>query len=324
MRGTHEVRVRNRQGVSYRFVVRRNITVVSGDSGTGKTTLYDMVALHMRGSAGDVVSITCDKPCVALTDYDWSHQLASTHDSIVFVDEGAHYIVSEDFASALINSDNYYVLFTRIPLHQIPYSVDEIYRIKASGKYHTLDPIYHAGRGHAYGMPTTQTSGPYTVLLAEDSKSGLQFCESRFSGTEVRCETSQGRSGIYDWLEDHLGQKVFVIADGAAFGPEARRVLALQARHPEDIHICLPESFEWLLLRSGVLHDAHVNEVLKDPASYIASEEYASWERFFLELLRQATNGTPFEYAKNRLADAWTLPANASKVMRPIAHGNVR
>lgn len=324
MRGSYEVRIRNKQKVSYRFTLRRNVTVVRGDSGTGKTTLYDMVATHMRGNAGNAVSVTCERPCVALTDMDWRHQLGGVRDSIVFVDEGARYVESEDFAAAVGGSSNYYVLFTRRPLHQLAYSVDEVYHIKTSGRIHTFVRAYPSRRGHAYGTGANESRAAYTVLLAEDSRSGLQFFESRFSDTGVSCTTSGGKSGIYEWLQAHLGQKVFVVADGAAFGSEASRVLALQAQHPQDIRLCLPESFEWLLMNSGVLRDDSMAEVLKDPAAHIDSSEYASWERFFTDLLKETTVGTPFEYHKSRLAEAWTVPANADKVMAQIAHGNVR
>lgn len=323
MRGIHEMQIRNRRRVAFRLVLRRNITVVRGDSATGKTTLYDMVAAHMRGNVGNAITVSCDKRCVALTDYDWRHQLAGFRDSIVFVDEGATYLASQDFAREILRSDNYYVLLTRLPLHHLPYSIDEVYHIKASGKYHTLVPAHRQKKGLSYGA-STRSRVPYTVLLVEDSKSGLQFFEARFTGSDVRCVTSNGRAGVYRWLTEHAGQRVFVVADGAAFGPESERALALQAQRPESIHLCLPESFEWLLMKSGVLHDAYLKDVLANPSAFIESRDYASWERFFAELLRQTTNGTPFAYAKHQLVDAWTDDANAGKVMGLIEDGNVR
>lgn len=58
------------------------------------------------------------------------------HLLIVFIDEGAEYIRTPEFAKAVKNSDNYYVIFSRESRHDLPYSVEEIYEIKASGKYH--------------------------------------------------------------------------------------------------------------------------------------------------------------------------------------------
>ena len=67
-----------------------------------------------------------------------------------------------------------------------------------------------------------------------------------------------------------------------------------------------------------------MSNVLQNPSAHIDSAEYSSWERFFGDLLRRETLGTPFEYHKSHLAEAWTIPANADKVMALIENGNVR
>lgn len=81
MKGSYQVRVSRRRGTSFRFEVKRNITVVRGDSGTGKTTLYDMIADHMRLGDRSGVTVQCDRPCIALTDMDWHNQLSGVSDS---------------------------------------------------------------------------------------------------------------------------------------------------------------------------------------------------------------------------------------------------
>ncbi|WP_155834077.1 hypothetical protein [Butyrivibrio sp. VCD2006] len=40
-------------------------------------------------------------------------------------------------------SSNYYVLITRQPLYNLPYSVQEIYGIRTTGKYHYPEQVYH-------------------------------------------------------------------------------------------------------------------------------------------------------------------------------------
>ena len=47
MKGKYHVVVQNKR-VHYEFDIKRNITVIRGDSATGKTTLYDMIALAAR------------------------------------------------------------------------------------------------------------------------------------------------------------------------------------------------------------------------------------------------------------------------------------
>lgn len=324
MIGTHQVRVSRRRGTSFRFEVRRNVTIVRGDSGTGKTTLYEMVADHTRLGDASGVSIQCDKPCVALTDIDWQNQLEQTRDSIVFVDEGFEPLASEAFARAVFGSDNYFVIFSRSELANLPYSVNEAYRIKTSGKFHTFEPLYKRKEGERYSLSRVTPKTDFDVLLTEDSKSGLQFFSHRFEDKELRVETSASNSKIMTWLLGHSDERVFVVADGAAFGPYADRVLKLQRERPENITVCLPESFEWLLLKSGIVRSEGLGAVLEDPSAHIESVSYATWERFFAALLVELTRGTPFAYKKAELAEAYLVPANASRAMALIACRNVR
>lgn len=175
MVGSFNVQVSRRRGASYRFTINRNITIVRGDSGTGKTTLYEMIADHTYLGERSGVTIKCDRPCVALTDIDWRNQLSNIKSSIVFIDEGLEEVASVDFAAAVKASNNYFVIFTRGELPMLPYSVNEVHRIKTSGKYHTFVPMYKPSDGFRYSLSRTKIFHDFDSLLTEDSKSGLQF-----------------------------------------------------------------------------------------------------------------------------------------------------
>lgn len=324
MKGSYKVKVSRKRGTTFEFTVRRNITIVRGDSGTGKTTLCDMVADYTRLGDNSGVTVQCERPCVALTDIDWRNQLAGIAGSIVFIDEGMEDLPTEDFARAVRDSDNYYVIFTRSELPCLPYSVNEIYRIKTSGKFHSLVPMYKELEGHRYSLSRAKANKDFDVLLTENSKSGLQFFEARFDGEKLHCESAQSNTKILDWLCSHDDDPVFVIADGAAFGPYADRVLKYQKEHPHEVTVCLPESFEWLLLSSGVVKADGVEENLASPENYVDSAKYMSWEQFFTSMLSDATKGTPLAYNKGRIAKGYLAPANADKVMALIAFRNVK
>ena len=66
------------------------------------------------------------------------------HDSIVFIDEGDKFVASEDFARAVKNTDNYYVIATRASLFNLPYSIKEIYGIKnvSGNRYQGTKRLY--------------------------------------------------------------------------------------------------------------------------------------------------------------------------------------
>ena len=82
--------------------------------------------------------------------------------------------------------------------------------------------------------------------------------------------------------------------------------------------IYLPESFEWLILKSDVIRDKDIAEVLDHPSDFIESKEYMSWERFFTALLVDKTKDTYLRYSKSKLNDAYKNRKIQEKILREI------
>ena len=129
MKGKYEIIVKDRH-LQYKFTINRNITILRGDSATGKTTLIDMIAAFQANGISSGVSIQSEKPCVVLTGVNWKVNLEQIDDSIVFIDEGDTFVRSKEFAETIQHTSNYYVIATRSSLFELPYSVNEIYGIK--------------------------------------------------------------------------------------------------------------------------------------------------------------------------------------------------
>ena len=102
-----------------------------------------------------------------------------------------------------------------------------------------------------------------------------------------------------------------MIADGAAFGSEIDRVLQL-IKSSANITLYLPESFEWLLLTSGIFKEKEIARILEEPSDYIESRKYFSWERFFTALLIEKSQDTYLRYSKKELNSAY-LQENIKK-----------
>ena len=125
MKGAHRVIVQNKR-IRYDFEVKRNITVIRGDSATGKTALVDMIQEHFENGDASAVELICDKECTVLSGRTWVGQLSMMKDSIVFIDEGNDFVMGDTFAAAIQKTDNYYVIVTRERIPSLPYSVEEI------------------------------------------------------------------------------------------------------------------------------------------------------------------------------------------------------
>lgn len=255
MKGIHKVVISTKY-LKYEFELRRNLTIIRGDSATGKTTLVDMIRTHMNDGESGPVTLNCDKGCYVVEGNLWKGQLDNIQDSIVFIDEGNEFVKTKDFAGAIQQTDNYYVIVTREGLPALPYSVEEVYGIRTSGKYGALKQSYHSFY-RIYPDSTTENIKPEKILT-EDSNSGYQFFDAVCAEHQMQCDTANGKSNVFSYLKAHRNEKILVIADGAAFGPEMDRVLQLvQTR--ENLALYLPESFEWLVYYHGEKSDGYTH-----------------------------------------------------------------
>lgn len=299
MKGVHRVIVQNKR-IRYDFEIRRNITIVRGDSATGKTALVDMIREHYENGEASAIELICDKECTVLDGRTWTGQLSLMKDSIVFIDEGNDFVMGDAFASAIQNTDNYYVIVTREGIPSLPYSIHEIYGIRDSGKYGTLKRTYNEFYHLYHAQDSNQVIRP-EKLITEDSNSGFQFFEGicERSGRTV-CISAQGKSNVFASVVKQRDENILVIADGAAFGSEMEKLMRLIKNRP-NVTLYLPESFEWLILKSGLIEDGNISAVLEHPEAYIESRNYFSWERFFTAQVVQSTSGSYLRYTKRQL-----------------------
>ena len=75
LRGSYDVVINNRR-LQYKFTIRRNITVIRGQSATGMTTLVDMIRDCNESGIDSGVTISCDRECVALSGRKWEREIA--------------------------------------------------------------------------------------------------------------------------------------------------------------------------------------------------------------------------------------------------------
>ena len=315
MKGTHSITVKNNV-LQYKFEIRRNITIIRGDSATGKTTLVDMIREYYENGEQSGVTLQCDKQCVVLEGRQWKVLLENIQDSIVFIDEGNAFVASREFAEEVKRSDNYFVIVTRESFATLPYSVEEIYGIKSSGKYGALQQTYQEFY-RIYGKQQYDNLFNPEIILVEDSNSGYEFWEYAMQKKNRTVVSAGGKSNIFGKLGFYEDKKVLVIADGAAFGPEMDKVMKKILAGNEKV-LYLPESFEWLILKSGVVKDKDINKILENPGEYIESEKYMSWEQFFTGLLMEKTKDSYLQYEKKELNVAYKNDKIAGKIMEAV------
>ena len=317
MKGTYTIRVR-RNRVTYTLVLERNITIICGNSATGKTTLYQCIADYEEYGPASGIHLDSRKECHVLEGRHWRNDLDSFSDSFVFVDEGNAFLKSKDFADAIKGTDNYYVLITRENLYQLPYSVNSVLELKrtTSRFKHTYNRTYPRYEHiDAFRMIIGNMNG----IITEDSNSGYDLYSVIANKNGISCIAAGGKSGILSKIKELKGDRIIVTADGAAFGAEMSEIYHYLKLHKDELLLYLPESTEWVILSSGVLHDTEIDEILNNPSDYIDSKQYFSWEQFFTELLIQKTRNTRAAYDKRKLTDFYLKEENIEKILRVIS-----
>lgn len=296
MIGAYTIEVSNRR-VKYQLTLRRNITIIRGDSAVGKTYLLMLITQYNSGVQGAIqVNVTPQNiPCVVATDILWNMgALRNVQNSIIFIDEDTDFIYKNEFVNYIKQSSNYFVFITRHlkPFDQIPYSVQEIYEMQQimcdtnasvqtySNKQcivNTITPLYYYN----------YTENMVDQVVTEDSKAGFKFFQLVCGDA---CVTAGGKSRIVNKIRKlHTSKPILVVADGAAFGNELTKIMYLLSKLQLQARVIfyLPESFEWFLLhRLCFLQDIQVCNVLNVPMNYIDSAKYVSWERFFTDFFK--------------------------------------
>lgn len=317
MVGAYHVIVSNRY-LKYEFDIKRNLTVIKGNSATGKTTLLEMLREYQEEEDSGI-SVQCDKECIVLYGKDWQRKLQDITDSIVFIDESGRFTKSEDFAKTIQNSNNYYVIVSREKLSNLPYSIQEIYGIRENGKYlglkseYTLNEFYHI-----YGQDPQCTFEP-DVVITEDSNSGYDFYSHIVSDQTV-CTQAGGKSNVLKELqkEKYKGKTRLAIVDGAAFGAEMETIMKYIMNVDKNVALYAPESFEYILLQSDIFASNSLKKKLEETYNYADSEQYFSWEQYYTALIIEETKGTEKQYHKSKLNPYYLSEKNKKRIVEQM------
>lgn len=309
MIGKHDILLYNNK-IQYRLTIRRNITILRGDSATGKSELIRLLTQHNNNPTSSGITLICDKPCTVLTDGNWELLLDTYADRIFFIDEGNAFLRTKEFASRIRAADSYFVIISRESLPQLPYSIDEIYGLREdakAGKYREPKRVYNE-MYRIYGAISNSIECP-EIVITEDSNSGFEFFQLLFPD---RCISSHGKSNVKRILLEHADQPLLAIVDGAAFGPEMPQCMELAASIGSSVTVFAPESFEYLILESGLIEVPKA--ILEETWNYADSARFISWEEFYTTYLADVTRNEVSQYSKRKLNGFFKTAGSIEKI----------
>lgn len=317
MKGKYHFRVKSKR-VLFEFDIRRNIAVLKGESATGKTTLLHMLYEYLRVGRESGYMVTTNASYFVYLRREvgrsWEETLFPLKDTIIFIEENNEFVFTKEFAQFVKDSGNYFVLVNRSPFKMLPYSIHEIYEIVTGGKRTDVKESYHELRELYSNYPVIENNRMQYVI-AEDSNSGYQFLSHVCKQSHVI--SANGNGNLINTIQKVDKGDLLIVADGAAFGALMESCLEyFEKMSGRRIAVWLPESFEYLILKSGLIQEEELKRIMESPSDYIDSKEYESWEQYFTELLVSLTKDTFYPYSKHLLDEYYLLEKNVEKIVK--------
>lgn len=292
----------------YRIEFERRITVITGDSGVGKTEFVS----NLNVSAPNVIMKASRN--VIRADENWEILMRGSMSSIIVFDD-MEVVGSSRFSKVVSDtneSGNFIVIigrenFSSKTIAQISVSTSSMCRFvtDASGKLHYIVPQY----------PTSGMFGKFDfdIVIVEDSSSGKEWFSKFFPDKDVK--PAYGKANIVKRVTKMIKQLklekrgctgILVVFDNAAYGGYIEKFAFLVNNSLKDSDIPVYflddyESFEELLLESNLLKTEYSSFKL-----LVELNKNYSWEKSFEEILHKLTTGTPYEISdKSDLPDCY-------------------
>jgi hypothetical protein len=320
MLGTYRVSVLVDKVIRYEFTLKRQFTVVCGDSGTGKTVLRDFIQMHFTEKDNDRVKIVITPEfnassvpvARAITEDLLSvRESGDTHDDgsyklkwskkprnkIIFVDEDYAYLRGIGFAAATNYTDAYYVVLTRDTrvTEYLNNSVWDFIRFKEVGDETIVNKSFKMYNEYNGAIEN------YDEVLHEDSTTGKEICAKAIS--EV-IESVHGNINIVRSIETRPNSTILLVADGANFSNILSEIVDTSEECLNTVYLLLPESTEYVLLHNRIFDtDSDAVNSIQNPSLVCDTTKYISYEKMYEDIIALAHINNPDkipEYKKER------------------------
>lgn len=289
--------------VHYKFSINRRFSVITGDSGIGKSVFYTMIEDYNRNGsyAGITIAVPKGYHLITSTEESWQRDMSSLKSAVIVLDE-FDAVCSDNFCTMYKNlavqNNLWFIVMTRIEkpkydrYKRLSYSVNALYTVATIDNVHYNVPLYNE-------ILTKYKSQLFSfdAVLVEDTKAGYEFFRRLFYRYNVR-NAESGKSNIVSVLKEMEKAgclKVLLFVDLASYGCHMNELKSFIYYSNMTVYIIdFYECFEYLLLTTNLLN--HKDEVIKEfnNIEYFANQSY-SWEKYFEELLKRVTDGKRYK-----------------------------
>lgn len=276
-----------------RIPLERRITYLRGDSGEGKTTVYELLAgyspekTYLKWTSGYSIAFLIGSN----TDFS-----IRNNKKTIFLSDDSILIEYKDFAEAVTQSlaknNNYILIINRVdilssaysemPNISVGYSISSVLRAVKRKDNITVDIIKDI-EFPIDGVSTGSKSIKNTkYILCEDAFGSREFFDCHKTNNTVVL-SSYGKdlyiNKLRNVLEGLNANDILLCVDMAVFGAYFNDLMLIISLYSDiDFYIDIEfESFEYMLLKSNLY---------SKPIDFSKANDYNSWEQYFEVLAR--------------------------------------
>lgn len=319
MVGSYGIEVYNKN-VKYLMNINRNITLLRGDSGSGKTYLINMIENVNRAGESSGVSIKCEVPCVTMNILNID---ALNKKCIIFIDEDAECIMKNTLERFIGHTEAYLVIVQRDVTKVkdknkytgMAIDICAVKKINNSGRYKVEGQIINEVDRIYNGKSNRVRIEDYDTVITEDANSGFEFMKEVCKRHGVECRSAEGNGSVAMeiYKEASNGKKVLAFIDAAAYGCYTEYIKIMMDAFVDKIALLAPESFEEMILQSEIIPGVEKLK-LTNPEEFADSKEYKSIERYYTKELIEETKGTNARYCKDKLNSYYKSKHNIDRI----------
>lgn len=230
----------------YEIELNGKYTILCGNSGDGKTTLYDLIDAY-ASSAGTIhideftkgVWRPTAKAFFALPDLYVTDVLVPVSEgAVIIVDESADLLHLHNAGTVFEKNKHQFLIITRseLDLDYLPVPVEGIFHLRNEGKKHFFERDYTVKYEKRFGIQD--------VIVTEDSRSGCKIFKEFFPNIPVM--PAHSKSEIIKTLENLSikYQNILAVYDAAAFGMQIKNFSEYVKNDRRNISVLDWYSFE--------------------------------------------------------------------------------
>lgn len=295
--GEHRLVVERRK-VRYEITIRHKLSIIQGDSGTGKTYLSKMIFESTSLGQYANISIRCDLKVYAVTSLETMRNAINDGYQLLVIDETYFRPMTmgdsgESVARLIKDKPVYCIFITRDAGYtSLPVDVDACYTLQ----YTTKGSKVIVTNEQLYDWKNEGTIKP-SIVYTEDTKVGHSFFKRTLPDCKVIGVGGTGnlKKLLMHKLESDISgnDAVVIIADGCAFGMVMSYYVLLKNKLRDlgiDIRLYIPPPFEYMILDSGIIPKVDKSR-LQNAFMYAKIEKYMSFEKYYEDYLYSITNG---------------------------------